>query len=87
MSNSPSPNPRGPTVRDAAVARLKQLDALLEDVLAERKAVRRRIVEYAGSTMLEAERVATKAEPFQAVPLPDGVPHVWTPEEILKREG
>jgi len=60
----------GPTVYEAAESRIRQIDRLIEELQSEKRFAQRRMQQYAGSAMLEAERIATKAEPFQKVPLP-----------------
>lgn len=60
----------GPTVREAAESRLAQIAMEIEELEMERRIVKKRLWEYRDSTMLEAERKATAAEPFQATPLP-----------------
>ena len=60
----------GPTVAEAAQRRLRQIDRQLEALYDERKAVIGRLLKYAGSSQLESERIATRAESFQATQLP-----------------
>jgi len=56
----------GPTVVEAAELEIRRLDAQIAELAQRRTWARARAKRYAGSAMLEAERVATAAEPFQA---------------------
>jgi hypothetical protein len=59
----------GPTVAEAAALRIKAINIQIEALQDEKKACQRRQIEYADSMMLESERIASKAEAFQAKPL------------------
>lgn len=69
MPDSDNPYP-GPTVTQWCETRILQINNLIEDLTEERELLKRRAERYRGSKMSEAERRATAAEPFQAVPLP-----------------
>lgn len=62
---------RGPTVVEAAEARIRQINRMIEDLQDERKMLQGRIRRYEGSKVLEAERAATAAEPYQRTQLPE----------------
>ena len=59
----------GPTVEEFGHLRLAQIKEEIGALLDERASVLRRIAQYRGSKMLEAERVANAVEPFQTKPL------------------
>lgn len=61
----------GPTVAEYARARIRELDRQIAELQAERKNALIRMQRYAHSTVTEAERVATGAEPYQTGSLPD----------------
>lgn len=61
----------GPTVHEAAVARMREIQKLITQLQAEKIQVVARASAYANSTMLESERIASEAEPFQVVQLSD----------------
>lgn len=62
----------GPTVSEAAADRLKQIHRQITELQVERRQVLDRLAKYKGSTTLEAERLATKAEPYQSHPIQVG---------------
>ena len=66
---APSPLYLGPTVSEAAADRLKEIHRQITELQLERRQVLDRLAKYKGSTMLESERIATKAEPYQKVQL------------------
>jgi hypothetical protein len=55
----------GPTVTEYAEMRIRQINDLIADLEDERRMLRSRADRYYGLKMLESERVATAAEPFQ----------------------
>ena len=75
----------GPTVSEAAADRLKEIHRQITELQLERRQVLDRLAKYKGSTMLEAERLATKAEAVQAHPLP-GTPWSDLLEKSLNRD-
>jgi len=64
--------PSAPTVTEFAEGRIRQIGHEIAELEAERQMLKHRLKRYAGSTMHEAERAATAAEPFQATQLPQG---------------
>ena len=65
----------GPTVAQAALARMRECVRLIGELQVEKQECARRAREYANSSMLESERLATKAEAYQRYRLhePEGV--------------
>ena len=61
--------PPGPTVVEACNARLIQINREIEDLNSEKFALMARRREYWDSKMLESERRATAAEPYQKTQL------------------
>lgn len=55
----------GPTVHDYAEARLREIAEEIKELERERQIMKSRMRQYAGSMMLECERRASAAEPFQ----------------------
>jgi hypothetical protein len=68
----------GPTVYEAAVAEIRRIEGEIQDLQDRLRVAKHRRDEYAGSQLLEAERVATHAEKFMRVPLPEN------PQELLE---
>lgn len=62
--------PIGPTAYEAACARLIAIKRAMSDLEQEKRQVLARIEQFAGSSVSEAERLATAAEPFQQHTLP-----------------
>ena len=60
----------GLRVTEYCQIRLDEIAQEIRLLSMERGKLQRRMVEYCGSTMLEAERRATAAEPYQSVQLP-----------------
>lgn len=60
----------GPTAYEAAVAIDRAITMKIEQLVKERQLVRSRMKRYHGSTLLESERIATAAEPYQSTRLP-----------------
>lgn len=60
----------GVTVEEYSILRCDEITQQIKELEMERKVLRRRQVQYAGSKMLEAERRATAAEVWQSTPLP-----------------
>ena len=54
----------GPTVEEASRIRLAQINREIAELNDEKYAVKNRMEEYKGSHMLEAERIAARAELF-----------------------
>lgn len=65
-------SPVGPGVVEMAEMRLRAIKLLRAELDAEERLLKARIRRYRDSSMIEAERVATAAEPFQATQLPEG---------------
>lgn len=65
--------------------RLAEIQREMLELKEEAKACRSRMKKYAGSRALEAERVATKAEPYQYIQLPAPSTEV-TNEQVLNGE-
>lgn len=60
----------GPTVIEATQSRIRQVLSEIDRLNGELKVLRSRLQSFAGSSMLEAERVAEASEPFQTTQLP-----------------
>ncbi len=56
----------GPTVYDAAKSEVAECSRQIAELIDRKHAAMRRMVRYASSKMLESERLATAAEPYQA---------------------
>ena len=61
----------GPTVVEAAWDEVKWIVDKINELLERKKGALLRIERYDGSKMLESERIALKAEPFQRTQLED----------------
>jgi len=59
----------GPTVVEAARARIRKLTLQIEELQLQLSWTKRLLLRYEGSQMLESERIATNAEPFMSHPL------------------
>ena len=81
MSN-PSPQPPlEPTVYEAANDRFKQVVREIQALQQERQQCLDRMAQFRWSKMLESERIATKAEPYQTTQLP--VRPCFPPSQII----
>jgi hypothetical protein len=69
-AKSDPPPYHSPTVVEASRTRLLEVERQIRQLSEEAATLRRRIRQYAGSQMLESERRATRAEPFQTTQLP-----------------
>ena len=58
------------TVYEAANLEVKKLSAKIEELLCKRRDAYHRMRKYHNSKMLESERLASKAEPYQTIQLP-----------------
>ncbi len=54
----------GPTVYEATEIKIREVGAQIEELQGQMRILQRRLEEYEGSSMLEAERIATHAERF-----------------------
>jgi hypothetical protein len=61
----------GPTVEEAANSEIRKINIQIEELRMRLRLAKDRARVYAGSKMLESERLATRAEAFQMVPLED----------------
>lgn len=61
----------GPSVYEAAEMRIRQINRTIEELIDERRMCARRLVNSKWRNMLESERLATQAEPFQTTQLPE----------------
>ena len=64
-------NEFGPTVYEYAWLRLSAIRHEISKLNEESRACVQRMKKYRTSTMLESERIATEAEPFQTTQLPE----------------
>ena len=67
MSSTTNP---GPTVFEATTDRIRQIDLLIANLKLEQNMLMQRREQFRYNTMLESERRATAAEPYQRNPLP-----------------
>ncbi len=56
----------GPTAQEAAEAAVRQLARQIRELTDRKRWAAHRAEKYRGSALLESERVATEAEPYQA---------------------
>lgn len=54
----------GPTVAEACESRIRTITRKIQELEDEKRLLKKRADQYAGSSMLESERVATDAERF-----------------------
>ncbi len=59
----------GPTVHEAAEARIAKNKRLIEELQQDTRWARNRLEDPSFANMLEAERIASNAEPFQTTQL------------------